>query len=217
MQTLGDKGGSDSGGGSGTSAPPQKRLKGGRGDKKQALSITARGYEYMLLDIQSQVWLFVLECLKKTVSSQVDILYMIFMLSFCQAGTGYAISLLSPPQQLLLTDLCDMGLVYIPHREETRDSSSDSSSSGSSSLFYPTHISINMLYIPSPGGASTPSGGSGSGGRVLRNNAMNSMSLTIIVETNFQVVAYVSSNLHMAMLSLFVDTRSMIRLSNMVR
>jgi hypothetical protein len=54
------------------------------------------------------------------------------------------------------------------------------------------------------------------GSKIIRDNALNSMSLTIIVETNFQVVAYVNSNLHLAMLSLFVDTRTMIRLPNMV-
>eukprot|EP00603_Paraphysomonas_imperforata_P000804 CAMPEP_0114441746 /NCGR_PEP_ID=MMETSP0103-20121206/16547_1 /TAXON_ID=37642 ORGANISM="Paraphysomonas imperforata, Strain PA2" /NCGR_SAMPLE_ID=MMETSP0103 /ASSEMBLY_ACC=CAM_ASM_000201 /LENGTH=521 /DNA_ID=CAMNT_0001612897 /DNA_START=50 /DNA_END=1615 /DNA_ORIENTATION=- len=173
--------------------PPQKRLKSGRSRGK--LSITASGYEYMLLDIQSQVWLFVLECLKTATDSQVDLLGLIFMLSFCTVGEGYPLAQLTAPQKLLLEDLVEMGLVYIPPSRQ---------------LFYPTRITINMLHIAPDLSAAT------SGGRVTRDNAMQSMSLTIIVETNFQVVAYVNSDLHLAMLSLFVDTRTMIRLPNMV-
>lgn len=201
----------NAGSGSG-SGPPQKRLKGDSGTQV-TLSITAKGYEYMLLDIQNQVWLFMLECLKKSVSSQVDILYMVFMLSFCRVGTGYAISLLSPPQQHVLKDLCEMGLVFIT-RDEEEGGVIRSRQVGGGTLFYPTHIAISMLHTSPADGTNTPS--SGGSGVVLRGNVMNSMSLTIIVETNFQVVAYVTSKLHLAMLSLFVDTRSMIRMPNMV-
>jgi transcription initiation factor TFIIH subunit 4 len=178
--------------------PPQKRQK-ATGGKSGKLSITSSGYEYMLLDIQTQVWFFVLESLKGAgaakSSDQVDILFLIFMLSFCRVGEGYPLRMLSTTQRMLLNDLCDMGLVCIP----------------GSTLFFPTHIAINMLHI-----APDFSSGNAVGSKIIRDNALNSMSLTIIVETNFQVVAYVNSNLHLAMLSLFVDTRTMIRLPNMV-
>jgi transcription initiation factor TFIIH subunit 4 len=43
----------------------------------------------------------------------------------------------------------------------------------------------------------------------------NLSGLELIVETNFQVVAYFTSDLHLAMLSLFVDNRGLVRLPNM--
>lgn len=200
MQPLG--GGEGQGQYAAGNKPPQKRVKTAGALSQEPLSITAKGYECMLLDVQSQVWLFVLECLKRAPSCQVDLLYLIFMLSFCRRGEGHSLALLSASQQLLLQDLCDMGLVFITAQE------------GGAQLFYPTQIAINMLHITPASSAAT--GTESARSCVSMNNAMDSVSLTIIVETNFQVVAYVNSNLHLAMLSLFVDTRSMIRLPNMV-
>ena len=184
MQTRGDM-------------PPLKRSKGLHSNKiNRNLSITSKGYEYMLLDIQSQVWLYVLQCLKNSENNQIELLRLVFVLSFCNVGTGYPVGLLSHSQKSLISDLHEIGIVHIPPAKSTE-----------SELYYPTHIAINVLSVAPPS-ANNDS---------LPDNAINSMSLTIIVETNFQVVAYINTSLHMAMLSLFVDTRTMMHLPNMVR
>lgn len=136
-----------------------------------------------------QVWLLVSECLSKVDNAQTDIVYLLFFLSYCKVGKGYPISCLSSSQKSILDIFSDMGLLYLHEAKE--------------STFFPTTIAVNMLEQSASVSESIRRG-------------VNTVSITVIVETNFQVVAYVDSSLHIAMLRLFVDARTMIRLPNMV-
>ena len=92
-----------------------------------------------------------------------------------------------------------------------------------STRFYPTRAAINMLFKSSrkEGESATNVGGESnnvarnpdsSSAAVLRTRG-NAHTLQIIVETNLQVIAYVTSDLHLAMLKLFVDLA--VRMPNM--
>lgn len=148
----------------------------------QVASITSRGYEYMLLDIQSQVWLFIYECLKRAAHVQDEVIAFLCMLSYCEFGKCYAMQDLTSVQKQLVLEFTELGIIY--------------QRNPASSRFYPTKIAINIIFKPE---ASTLA-------------ATEDMAL--IVETNFQVVAYSSSPLHLAMLNLFVDMENMIRMPN---
>lgn len=145
------------------------------------------------------------------------------MLSFCQVGHSYPISQLTPIQGQLMMEFSHLGIIYhSPH----------------SSRFYPTQIAVNIISTKktptnettSTSSSSTTTSSSSSSSLLasssvptpianipptVNSNRSNISGLELIVETNFQVVAYCSSDLHLAMLSLFVDTRGMISLPNM--
>lgn len=126
-------------------------------------------------------------------------------LSYCELGRGYSVSQLSIIQRKLLSEFVNLGIIY---RENAQ-----------SEYFYPCRISINMLY---PGSSSDISGSSGGGGEADASSNHHSLgstahqSIAVLVETNFQVTAYLTSSLHLAMISLFVDARTMIRMPDMV-
>ena len=68
-----------------------------------------------------------------------------------------------------------------------------------SKYFYPCRIALSLLHKPSEEEIVT-----------------NHKNISIIVETNFQVLAYLETDLHFAMICLFVDATTMIRFGNMV-
>lgn len=109
-------------------------------------------------------------------------------------------------------ELSKIGLIYIRDILSTR--------------FYPTRSAINMLFKSTPTGDlkstqesyQTDSDINGSINNqcnipVSMNKNDSADILQIIVETNLQVIAYVTSDLHLAMLKLFVDLS--IRMPNM--
>lgn len=151
-----------------------------------------------------QVWQFVLECLNRAPEYQEDIIRFVMSLSYCELGRGYAVSQLSVIQRKLLSEFVNLGIIY---RENTQ-----------SEYFYPCRISINLLNTGSVDTASVE-GPSESEAGAASKYAMGSsahQSIAAIVETNFQVTAYLTSGLHLAMISLFVDARTMIRMPDMV-
>lgn len=90
-----------------------------------------------------------------------------------------------------------------------------------SARFYPTRAAINMLFkssrsegesAPKSGNEASSSSSSSSIPATLRSRG-KAHTLRIIVETNLQVIAYVTSDLHLAMLKLFVDLA--VRMPNM--
>jgi len=201
------------------------------GGSKAKLVITAKGYEYMLKDYLSQVWEFVTEAVKHS-PSQEDALSLLFMLSYCSFGQGYPLNALTKPQQQLVFEFSQVGIIYMR--------------SLTSMYFYPSRIAINMVFgaaaaaevlqqnaIPSSsrlfngagiGAAAsngigesstdlessistTVAGGRGGGGGDMQQ-------LKIIVETNSQVSAYLTNDIHLAMLQLFVDIT--VRMPNLV-
>eukprot|EP00602_Paraphysomonas_sp_CaronLab_P000242 CAMPEP_0185032126 /NCGR_PEP_ID=MMETSP1103-20130426/20001_1 /TAXON_ID=36769 /ORGANISM="Paraphysomonas bandaiensis, Strain Caron Lab Isolate" /LENGTH=358 /DNA_ID=CAMNT_0027567903 /DNA_START=342 /DNA_END=1419 /DNA_ORIENTATION=+ len=168
-------------------------LSGPRKGRPKTVCITSKGYEYMLMDIQSQVWMFAFECLKRSGSRQAEVLSFLLTLSYCEVGMRYPTSSLTPIQRQLMIEFSHLGILY----QNPKDSSG----------FYPTRIAISMVFRNAARGVAQGRTQIASGGSIT--------GLSVIVETNFQVVAYVTSDLHLAMLSLFVDTRGMIRMPNM--
>ena len=82
-----------------------------------AVSITRAGYEFLLRDTAVQLWTFLrayIESAGTRGTRPIDVLAFLLELGFCTAGSGYAVSALSPSQRALLTDFESFGLVYIP-------------------------------------------------------------------------------------------------------
>eukprot|EP01134_Creolimax_fragrantissima_P000829 CFRG0829T1 len=143
-------------------------------------SITAKGFQFLLQPVTTQVWLFMLqfydlvENIKDMKMNLVDVLKFQFQLSFSTLGQAYLISSLTHEQQDLLQILRKFGLAY-------RRSSSDP-------RFYPTRLSIAMSH-----GLNDTTGVEKQG--------------FLIVETNMRIFAYTHSQLEIALLSQFVDLR----------
>jgi hypothetical protein len=191
----------------------------------KVLKITSRGYEFMLKDILSQVWSYMQACLARVRADKSDMLALLFMLSFCRYGDGYNINSLSKRQIDWIFEMSFFGLVFIRSQRSKK--------------FYPSRAVIDVLFrksliisnltgggIKAPGyakdisqlwGESTVRSSLSTGSLGSSNYSSVSKSasaMTIVVETNNQVVAYIHNDLHFAMLSLFVDV--FLRTPNMV-
>ena len=202
---------------------------------KRNHEITSDGYEYLLKDHQSQVclciksaylllmkkgslfvmwrmefpqvWIFVLQSLSRA-QNQEEALVLFFLLSDCKFGNCYPIEALTKSQKQLIFEFSKIGLIYMRSIMSTR--------------FYPTRAAINMLQKSSRSGdgdQSVRSTGADvsldlprSSTRTIR-SCGTTHTLQVIVETNLQVIAYATSDLHLAMLKLFVDLA--VRMPNM--
>lgn len=173
----------------------------GNTDFAQHMKITNKGFQFLLQDINSQIWTLLLQYLNLTLELQmdaVDVLNFIFMLGSFQLGKSYSVSALSGTQIEMLSDLRDFGLVY--------------QRSASSAKFYPTRLATTLTSDSTS--LQTPSMA------IDRANSGNEFSDTktsqesIILETNFKVYAYTHSPLDIAILNLFVHLRT--RFANMV-
>ena len=160
----------------------------------------------------SQVWIFVLQSLSRA-QNQEEALVLFFLLSDCKFGNCYPIEALTRSQKQLVFEFSKIGLIYMRSILSTR--------------FYPTRAAINMLLkssrsvdmdsVQQIGGAESSQSGvkvdlTNSVGHTLRSRG-KTHALQIIVETNLQVIAYVTSDLHLSMLRLFVDIA--VRMPNM--
>lgn len=157
-------------------------------DKSKSRSITNKGYEFMLLDRHSQVWSF-LQAILLRYESQGDVLSLIFMLSYCECGVGYLLDDVNSNQRQLLNEFSNLGIVYLPE--------------GDPKYFYPTKIIIDMVIYNNKEALILSNNNLTNA--LITNNTSYAPTMTIIVETNCQVVAYVTNELHFNMLKLFVD------------
>ena len=162
--------------------------------------------------VDGQVWIYVMHALSRS-SNQEESLSFLFMLADCQLGRAYPINALTKSQRQMMFELYKIGLIYI------RDVAT-------SKRFYPTRAAVDILFRTerAPQGrvnetvgmlsssssnavgdasssATQPSGPGGLGGGSLG----SAQKLHIIVETNLQVTAYLTTDLHLAMVRLFVD------------
>ena len=112
------------------------------------------------------------------------------MLSYCTLGQCYPVAALTKIQRLLLAEFCNLGIIY---RSDLK-----------ANVFFPCRIAINMLYK------------SQADDIVATETTLNHRNISIIVETNFQVTAYLTNDLHLCMICLFIDARTLIRFQNMV-
>nr|CAB3251313.1 general transcription factor IIH subunit 4 [Phallusia mammillata] len=141
--------------------------------------ITAKGFQFLLLDTASQVWFFILEYLnwvRDRGMNLVSILRFLFELSFSSVGKDLPTDGRDEHVLQCLQHFREMGLVMQRKRKSRR--------------FYPTHLAINL--VNKTGAGSSSSAASGNKG-------------FIIAETNSRVYAYTESELQYAILSLFCE------------
>lgn len=144
--------------------------------------ITRQGFQFLLLDVQAQVWHFMLQYLDTCDSRGMNLpecLSMLFQLSFSTLGRDYSSEGLSQGLLTFLQHLREFGLVYQRKRKVGR--------------FYPTRLAINITNknaVPI----------------VSSEDESNSQEKGyIVVETNYRVYAYTDSNLQVALLGLFTE------------
>lgn len=118
---------------------------------------------------------------------EVDVLSFLFMLGSLELGLPYSKTNLTPTQTQMLQDLGDFGILYLPP---------------DSDRFYPTRLATTLT--SDAGGLRSSS---------LASTAENNRGF-IVIETNYRVYAYTSSNLQIAILQLFA--RLITRYPNMV-
>lgn len=192
-------------------------------NSNRGVKITNEGFQFLLQDVNSQIWALLLQYLKMTETIQMDpveVLNFIFMLGALEFGKSYSIDGLSGTQKIMLKDMRDYGLVF--------------QKNSNANVFYPTRLAT-MLTSDSKAIRSA----SGAMDSVLKQNKEDSVNGTsaaitdedssgdqiglktqvihdgaLIVETNFKLYSYSNSPLQIAILSLFVHLKS--RFSNMV-
>lgn len=165
-----------------------------------ALRITNHGFQFLLQDVNAQIWTLLIQYLNLTQElsmDPVDVLNFIFILGSLELGKAYSVLSLSETQVKMLADLRDYGLVY---RKLDRLAE-----------FYPTRLATTLT--SDSVGLKTPSMAldqATAGASATATPATGS----IILETNFKLYAYTNSPLEIAILNLFVTLKT--RFSNMV-
>lgn len=148
--------------------------------------LTSQGFQFLLLDTQSQVWHFMLQYLNTCEQrglSLVECLSMLFQLSFSTLGKDYTSEGLSTNMLTFLQHLREFGLVYQRKRKDGR--------------FYPTRLALNFTAKNSISHENTIDSNSNGGEGYDKGY--------IIVETNYRVYAYTDSKLQISLLALFAE------------
>ncbi|KAL9058334.1 MAG: hypothetical protein Q9162_001789 [Coniocarpon cinnabarinum] len=159
--------------------------------------ITQDGFEFLLRDINTQIWSLLIVYLKDSVTrsqDNIEILSFLFTLGSLEVGKGYTTENLTESQRATLEDLHDLGIVYKHPTVETR--------------FYPTRLATTLN---SDSNTVTSSLG---GTLALAGGASTDSKGFIIVETNYRIYAYTNDDLRIAILSLFTSLRT--RWPNMI-
>ncbi|KAK8439512.1 RNA polymerase II transcription factor B 52 kDa subunit [Candidozyma auris] len=173
----------------------------GPGTSPSNLKITNAGFQFLLQDVNAQLWTLLLEYLNLTQDlhmDPVDVLNFIFILGSLELGKAYQVASLSDTQVSMLPDLRDYGLVY--QRSEN------------SARFYPTRLATTLTSEST--GLKTPSMVMDQHLQSTEGDVEGSSSGQIILETNFSIYAYTNSPLEIAILNLFVTMKT--RFANMV-
>ncbi|EGV61758.1 RNA polymerase II transcription factor B 52 kDa subunit [Yamadazyma tenuis] len=173
----------------------------GNSDYAQELKITNKGFQFLLQDINAQIWTLLLQYLDLTLELQmdaVDVLNFIFLLGSLELGKSYSVSALSDTQIEMLSDLRDFGLVY--------------QRSATSNKFYPTRLATTLT--SDSNSLQTPSMAIDKANSGIDSTDSKQRQESIIIETNFKVYSYTQSPLEIAILNLFVHLRT--RFANMV-
>ncbi|KAJ3415381.1 RNA polymerase II transcription factor B 52 kDa subunit [Chytridiales sp. JEL 0842] len=148
-------------------------------DGEQELRITNKGFQFLLQDVNVQVWAFLLQYLEMAEELKmdpIDILNFLFQLGSLELGQDYSVDSLTETQKHMLDDLKHLGLIYQRKKKSSR--------------FYPTRLATSLT----------------SGSMVAPKPAEESR--FIIIETNFKLYAYTQSPLQIAVLSLFCSLRA---------
>ncbi|KDN50836.1 RNA polymerase II transcription factor B subunit 2 [Tilletiaria anomala UBC 951] len=158
-------------------------------NRATSLKITARGFQFLLEDVNTQLWDLLLQYLalaEPRGMDLVEVMSFLFMLGSLELGRDYSTEELSETQLHMLEDFRDYGLVY--------------QRAGSSRRFYPTRLATSLTSNASP--------------IVNSIDEAHEEKGYIILETNYRVYAYTSNPLRIAVLNLFVTLKS--RFPNLV-
>ncbi|CAO0799024.1 unnamed protein product [Mucor circinelloides] len=170
------------------------------------LQITNKGFQFLLQDVNTQVWAFLLQYLDMAEVLQMDlveVLNFLFQLGSLELGENYSVETLTQTQLQMLEDLRDYGIVYQRKKASKR--------------YYPTRLATTLT-----------SGNAALAGAASKQSAMDGANTTseaktateqidqgfVILETNYKLYAYTDSPLQIAVLNLFVQLQS--RFRNMV-
>lgn len=161
-----------------------------RNEQDGSSILTSQGFQFLLMDTQSQVWHFMLQYLNTCEQrglSLVDCLSMLFQLSFSTLGRDYSSEGLSENMLTFLQHLREFGLVYQRKRKEKR--------------FFPTRLALNFTTKNAIISENTVSDNKISAASGDENYEKG----YIIVETNYRVYAYTDSKLQISLLALFTE------------
>jgi transcription initiation factor TFIIH subunit 4 len=185
-------------------------------DRSRApLVITSKGYEFMLRDINAQVWQFVLQYLNSMAhhnmkdTIRMEALSFLICMGSCRVGEGYFSSVLgSKSARILMKDFARFGLLFVCRVAGKK-------------AFYPTRVAVNLVASNEKAGSrQTDTIQSVAATRSLEESLASPVPsrshLAVVVQTNFQVVAYTTSKLHISTLALFCDVASYRRLPNVI-
>jgi transcription initiation factor TFIIH subunit 4 len=184
------------------------------GDEEEApLVITQKGYDFMLQDSYQQVWHFVVQYLRSLESHEKGLvlrkeaLILLICLSFARTGEAYLASSLKKDGRVMVKDLALFGLLY------TRKI-------GKATLFYPTRVAMQLVGVQANNATDAAAVWSLSSkaldSALAHPRPHDSSHLAIICQTNFQLCAYTTSELHVSMLGLFCEVQTIRRLPNVV-
>jgi transcription initiation factor TFIIH subunit 4 len=187
---------------------PDPDYKGSDRDNEAPLVITQEGYDFMLKENHQQVWHFVaqyllsLESHKRGLELRKEALLLLLRLSFARIGNAYLTSDLGKDPRVMVKDLANFGLLY------TRKI-------GKHTVFYPTRVALQLVGSTNNNEARW-SLSNKTLESALAHPTPDSSHLAIIVQTNFQLCAYTTSELHVSMLGLFCEVQTIRRLPNVV-
>ncbi|WRT68056.1 uncharacterized protein IL334_005031 [Kwoniella shivajii] len=151
------------------------------------LTITSKGFQFLLEDRQTQLWeilMYYLNAKEANSERSAEVLSMFFSLGCMQLGQDYSASQSFPRALSALNDLAQYGFIYRP--------------SPDSDQFFPTHLATALC----------------SGDAVATKGQDADEKRFLILETNYKIYAYTSNELEIAILNLFVDIR--IRYPNLI-
>lgn len=155
--------------------------------RRDGLCITSAGFQFLLKDSFSQLWMLVRSLLfSQFPGKQLEALDLIFRISFASPGREYCDESLNKTQRNLLGELHELGVVMM---SDSRKLS-----------FRPTMVGVKLL-----SSASRVSGSGPSTGDIA--TVKTAGEIEIFVETNFRVYAYTTSNFQTNLLALFTHMR----------
>jgi transcription initiation factor TFIIH subunit 4 len=152
--------------------------------------ITQDGFQFLLMDRNTQVWRFLLGYLQVAKGANLDpvqVLQFFFQLGTLQLGMGYHMDALTPTQKAMLDDLHEYGIVLKKRKKK---------------LYYPTLLATTLTSE----GVKTQS--------LTDANGVEELDHFLVLETNYRVYAYTTSPLKIAVLGLFSNLHA--RFNNMV-
>ncbi|KAF1804660.1 transcription factor TFIIH complex subunit Tfb2 [Mucor lusitanicus] len=170
------------------------------------LQITNKGFQFLLQDVNTQVWAFLLQYLDMAEVLQMDlveVLNFLFQLGSLELGENYSVETLTQTQLQMLEDLRDYGIVYQRKKASKR--------------YYPTRLATTLTSgnAALAGAASKLSTTDGAADATEAKTATEQIDQGfVILETNYKLYAYTDSPLQIAVLNLFVQLQS--RFRNMV-